>query len=79
MITYTTSIALTSWNLTASMCNAEPLYYYLYDLRSSDILELDSLHVLEGEAELLPVGEAGLELDEVQGDNARISKQQEIL
>ena len=45
MITYTTSIALTSWNLTASTCKAEPLYYYLNDLRSSDILELDSLYV----------------------------------
>ncbi len=45
---------------------------HLYNVLCSNILELDGLHILEGEAELLPVGEAGLELDEVNGNHTRV-------
>ena len=45
---------------------------YLHHLCCPDLLELDRLHVLEGEAELLPVGQAGLEINHVNGHRARV-------
>ncbi len=47
---------------------------HLYDLRGPDVLEADGLDILEGEAEFLPVGQAGLELEAVQSHYARVSK-----
>ncbi len=52
------------------------IWTHLYNVLCSNLLELDGLHILEGEAELLPVGEAGLELDEVNGNNTRVPADQ---